>query len=177
MNQPLLQEAPEDNDNERPHASTVVPMLVADSPTALGATLKSMRELKRLSLNEVSGRVKFSVRQIEALENEQWELLPAGTSLRGFVKNYGRFLETDVDSLLVMLDNQLGSSTVPPTALKRSATLGQADIPIHADVTHRPWGWFIVILILLFVAGFYAVERGWIPDSWLIFDWLQSLKK
>jgi hypothetical protein len=35
----------------------------------------------------------------------------------------------------------------------------------------------IIILILLFVAGFYAIERGWVPDSWLVFDWLKSLKK
>lgn len=164
MNQPLLKEELD-----------LTPS--ADSPTALGATLKSLREVKSLSLNEVSGRVKFSVRQIEALENEQWDLLPVGVSLRGFVKNYGRFLETDVDSLLVMLDHQVGSASIKPVAIKRSASLAQTDIPIHADATHRPWGWFVVILVLLFVAGFYAIERGWVPDSWLVFDWLRSLKK
>ncbi|HEY9280108.1 MAG TPA: helix-turn-helix transcriptional regulator [Eoetvoesiella sp.] len=143
----------------------------------VGTTLKTLREAKRLSLNEVSARLKFSVRQIETLESEQWDRLPQGVPLRGMVKNYGRFLETDVDSLLVMLDHQIGSGSAQPAVLKGSASLARADLSMQAEATHRPWGWLIVILILLFVAGFYAIERGWLPDSWLVFDWLKSLEK
>ena len=35
----------------------------------LGSTLRSLREARRLRLSEVSARLKFSVRQLEALEN------------------------------------------------------------------------------------------------------------
>jgi cytoskeletal protein RodZ len=130
-----------------------------------------------LSLAEVSARLKFTVRQLEALETEQWERLPTGVSLRGFVKNYGRFLEADIDALLAMLDDQVGVTSAKPVAISRAGSLGPADLPIHGEPVHRPWGWLIIILVLLFVAGFYAIERGWVPDSWLVFDWLKSLKK
>ncbi len=143
----------------------------------VGVTLKALREAKRLSLSEVSSRLKFSARQIEMLENEEWENLPHGVPLRGMVRNYGRFLETDVDSLLVMFDHQASAGNFKTVVLKSSASLGRADLPVQAEAAGRPWGWLIAILVLLFIAGFYAVDRNWVPDSWLVFDWLKNLNK
>jgi len=175
MNQPLANRS--DSDNE-PFLSR--PSLGPDSyesPQGIGATLKMLREAKRLSLAEVSSRLKFSVRQFEALENEQWDNLPTGVSLRGFVRNYGRFLDADPDALVTMLDNQVGPTGVKPISVADAPSLVGADMPGQTDTTSRSWGWLVVILILLIVAGFYAAERGWIPHSWLTFDWLKSLKK
>src|SRR3546814_14123716 len=89
-------------------------------------------------------------------------------SLRGFVKNYGRYLETDIDALMVMLDNQVGPAAARPVAVNNSNSLGPTDLPIQGTPVHRPWGWLIIILILLFVHRFYAIERCWVPDSWLV---------
>jgi len=163
MNQPAFNEVP----------SSPAPAVEA----GIGPTLRALREARQLSLNDVSTRLKFSVRQIEALETEQWDRVPSGVSLRGFVKNYGRYLDADVDALVVMLDNQVGSTGVPSIITERPASLAPTDIPLQAEVTYRSWGWLVIILILLIVAGFYAIERGWVPESWLVFDWLKSLKK
>jgi cytoskeletal protein RodZ len=149
----------------------------AHAATGVGPTLRGLREARRLSPGDVSMRLKFTLRQLEALETEQWDRLPSGMSLRGFVKNYARFLEADVDALLIMLEGQVESAEVRRIAVSNAASLGPADLRLQGEPAHRPWGWLIVILILLFVAGFYAIERGWAPDSWLIFDWLKSLKK
>lgn len=164
MNQPLLKEV--QPDIETPVVSQGV-----------GPTLRGLREAKRLSPGEVSARLKFSGRQLEALETEQWDKLPGGMSLRGFVKNYGRFLGADVDALLTMLENQVGVAGPKPMPISSAHSLGPADMPGQAEAPQRPWGWLIIILILLFIASFYAIERGWVPDSWLIFDWLKALKK
>jgi cytoskeleton protein RodZ len=164
MTQPLLKE------EARPDAQAL------SGDMGVGATLRSLRQAKQLSPGEVAARLKFSNRQLEALETEQWDRLPGGMSLRGFVKNYGRFLEADVDALLVMLENQVESTAPKAVSVTSANSLGPADLSIQGEPVHRPWGWLIVILILLFVAGFYAIERGWVPDSWLIFDWLKSLK-
>ena len=139
----------------------------APSADGLGATFKALREARRVSLSEVSSRLKFSVKQIEALENEQWEKLPSGLPLRGLVKNYGRYLEADTDALMSMLEIHTQSAGNQPL-LKDTTGLGAADITPPAS-EGRSWGWLLVVLILLFVAGFYAVDSGWIPESWLIF--------
>jgi cytoskeletal protein RodZ len=165
MIQPLLKEA-------QPEVAAPV-----SEPSGVGATLRRLREAKRLSPGEVSARLKFTARQLEALETEQWSRLPTGVSLRGFVKNYARFLEADVDALLVLLDTQVGSTAARPVAIAHADSLGPAEMNMQGEPAHRPWGWLVIILVLLFVAGFYAIERGWVPDSWLIFDWLKSLQK
>jgi len=152
------------------------PDLAGDDLTmSLGDTLRRLREARRCSLNEVSARLKFSVRQIQALEAERWDELPAGLSLRGMVKNYARYLQADEKALLTMLDNQCGASVarVRPAA----GALQPADTPLHGEPASRPWGWFVVIVVLLFIAGFYAIERGWLPEQWLIFEWMKSLKQ
>lgn len=187
MNQPLFQEEsqPEENleqaSSGAPNAAGIAPPPAAvaqrASASGVGATLLSLREARGLSRGEVSGRLKFSSRQIEALETEQWDILPHGVPLRGFVKNYARFLEADVDALLVMLDRQVGATTPREAAVSSAASLGNTDVPLHVESSSRPWGWLVIILVLVFVAVFYALERGWVPDSWLVFDWLKALKK
>lgn len=144
----------------------------------IGPTLRSLREARQLTPAEVSMRLKFSQSQLNALENERWDALPHGMPLRGFVKNYARYLEADVDALLTMLDNQVGRPETAFVTAKQAPARGTAtDLSSDDDTARRPWGWLIIILILVFVAGFYAIDRGWVPDSWLIFDWLQSFKK
>lgn len=172
MTDPLLKEKEQED----------VPVTVAlheSEPTGAGATLRAMRESRRISVSEASQRIKYSVRQIEALEAEAWDSLPGGVPLRGFVRNYARYLEADVESVLVLLDNQIGP-TAPPSVMTApgvagSSVAGDAELPITAEASHRPWGWFFIILAILVIAAFYAVDRGWVPESWLIFDWLKAI--
>ncbi len=185
MNQPLLREEvrPEDALPEAAEEAlqagpeSTVQSVIHPSPDGVGATLMGMREAGGLSRSDVSGRLKFSTRQIEALETEQWDRLPKGVPLRGFVKNYARFLGADVDALLSMLDRQVGDTNPREASVASAASLSTGDVPLHGETLSRPWGWLVIILVLLFVAAFYAIERGWVPDSWLVFDWLKSLKK
>ncbi|HZH56447.1 MAG TPA: helix-turn-helix transcriptional regulator [Burkholderiaceae bacterium] len=148
------------------------------APTGVGPTLRSMREARRISVNEVSQRLKFSVRQIEALEAEDWSRLPTGVPLRGFVRNYARYMEADVESVLVLLDNQVGPTA--PRSIMAAPGIApsvsrDAEIPTSPEGAHRPWGWLLIILALLIIAGFYAIDRGWVPESWLVFDWLRDI--
>lgn len=152
--------------------------VAAQGPAGVGATLRGMRESRRMSANEVSQRLKFSVRQIEALEAEDWSRLPTGVSLRGFVRNYARFLEADVEAVLTVLDSQIGPTA--PRSIMSAPGVGVAartdsELPATAEVSHKPWGWFFIILALLVIAAFYAVDRGWVPESWLVFDWLKAM--
>ncbi len=160
--------------------SQASPLLAPTDNTAavangIGPTLRALREAQRLSPADASARLKFSLSQLEALETEKWDRLPTGMPLRGFVKNYARYLNADTDALLTMLDNQVGPVKTSFVNAGSPSSLAPTDLHLQGDPVRRPWGWMLIILILLFVAGFYAIERGWIPESWLIFDWLKSL--
>lgn len=182
MNQPMLKE--DDRTEDAPASSAqgnALPAPCVAEPgeaaarDGLGFALMQLREARGMTRGEVSGRLKFSVRQIEALESEQWDRLPDGMSLRGFVKNYARLLGADSDALLALLERQAGVPTPREAAVVQAASL-TSDVPLHGETVARPWGWLLIILILLLVAGFYAIDRGWVPDGWLIFDWFKTLK-
>ena len=66
----------------------------------VGATLAREREARGLGLAEVSQQLKFMPRQLEALENERFALLPGPTIARGMVRTYARFLKLDPEPLL-----------------------------------------------------------------------------
>ena len=56
--------------------------------------------LKNLSIKDVSNSLRLSVKQIEALENDDFAALPEPMIIRGFMRNYARLLSVDVEPLL-----------------------------------------------------------------------------
>lgn len=75
---------------------------VAETGSALGigAAFQAAREAKKFSLEDVSNRLRLSVRQIRALESEDFSVLPESAITRGFIRNYARLLEIDAAPLL-----------------------------------------------------------------------------
>src|SRR3989440_13050798 len=67
---------------------------------AVGAELKNAREARGLSVSEVAQQLKFAPRQLEALEQERFDLLPGGTFARGMVRSYARLLKLPAEPLL-----------------------------------------------------------------------------
>lgn len=66
----------------------------------IGPSLKAAREARGLSLSEVAQNLKFASRQLEALEQERFDLLPGGTFVRGMVRSYARLLKLEPEPLL-----------------------------------------------------------------------------
>jgi cytoskeleton protein RodZ len=71
-----------------------------------GPRLKAGREQKQLALAEVAAKLKLTARQVEALEEEDLSHLPSEVFVRGFVRNYARLVDVEVDSLIAPLDVQ-----------------------------------------------------------------------
>lgn len=150
----------------------------APAAASVGETLRALRETRGLTLSEVSARIKYSAVQLGHLESCSWDKLPDGVPLRGLVRNYARFLGADVNGILRALDGAVGSTRPRPTvtALGARRALQQADLTPAGEPAHRTWAWLLLILILFCAVGFYAIDRGWVPDQWLIFDWLKALR-
>ncbi|HRL76350.1 MAG TPA: DUF4115 domain-containing protein [Candidatus Accumulibacter phosphatis] len=82
-------------------ATSGSPTLVAGG---VGQQLRAAREARGASLAEVALSLKLGLRQVEALENEEWQLLPGNTMIRGFVRNYARLFHLDGEQLMRSLD-------------------------------------------------------------------------
>ncbi|TNC96056.1 MAG: hypothetical protein FD121_1239 [Gallionellaceae bacterium] len=71
--------------------------------SSVGSVLRTARETQGLTVADVAERIKFSVKQVEALESDNHSMLPQGTFLRGFVRSYARTLNVDAAPLLAMM--------------------------------------------------------------------------
>jgi cytoskeletal protein RodZ len=60
-----------------------------------GETLRRERELRGITLPELSNATKISPRYLRALENNQFDRLPGGIFNRGFVRAVARYLHLD----------------------------------------------------------------------------------
>ncbi|MGB2637153.1 MAG: helix-turn-helix domain-containing protein, partial [Candidatus Acidiferrum sp.] len=65
-----------------------------------GERLKRERELREVTLQEITSATRIGPRFLEALENEDWEKLPGGVFNRGFVRSIARYLGLDEEALL-----------------------------------------------------------------------------
>lgn len=66
----------------------------------LGSLLREAREAKGLSLVDVNEGTKINPRYLEALEDGRYNDLPTEVHVRGYLRNYARFLELDPKPLL-----------------------------------------------------------------------------
>ena len=73
------------------------------APRPLGETLAAERERQGLARTDVAQRLHMSAYQIEAIETGDYQRLPRGTFLRGFVRNYAKLLGIAPDALLPLL--------------------------------------------------------------------------
>jgi len=96
--------------------------------TPFGDRLKREREMRGVSLDEVSAATRIAPKYLEALENDQWDQLPGGVFNRGFIRSIGRFLGLDVDSLVAEYDlvtqgqKQSGAASSPPQQFQKNWT-------------------------------------------------------
>jgi cytoskeletal protein RodZ len=70
------------------------------SSTPFGEHLRREREMRGVSLEEISAATRIGTRFLQAIENDQWDQLPGGVFNRGFIRSIARFLGLDEDSLV-----------------------------------------------------------------------------
>jgi cytoskeleton protein RodZ len=70
------------------------------SSTPFGENLRREREMRGVSLEEISAATRIGTRFLQALEADQWEQLPGGVFNRGFIRAVARYLGLDEDSLV-----------------------------------------------------------------------------
>ena len=65
-----------------------------------GEHLRREREMRGVSLDEVSQATRIGTRFLEALEDERWKDLPGGVFNRGFLRSIARYLGLDEEALV-----------------------------------------------------------------------------
>jgi len=66
----------------------------------IGEKLKDAREEKHLTLKEIQENIKIRTRYLEALESDQFDVIPGEAYIRAFIKGYANFLDLNYLELL-----------------------------------------------------------------------------
>ncbi|MBE0429604.1 MAG: helix-turn-helix domain-containing protein [Thermoleophilia bacterium] len=75
----------------------------------IGTTLRDARVRKDISLQEAEDQTKIRVKYIQAMENEDFEILPGGTYVKGFLRTYAEYLGLDYQLVLDEYNERYGS--------------------------------------------------------------------
>lgn len=115
-----------------------------------GAVLLAERRSQGLSLGDIARQLKLSVRQVEALERDEYGGFSGSVFVRGFLRNYAKLLRLDPDSLLAAAGESIAPVRVaePPSPQMPMASPNQ-----EGRRRVLTWGAFgvlaVVVLFLL----------------------------
>jgi cytoskeleton protein RodZ len=117
-----------------------------------GDSLKREREMRGVSLDEISVATRIATRFLQAIENEQWDQLPGGVFNRGFVRAFARYLGLDEENIVAEYALAVGD--------RPSVPVWTGSPP--AVTSEQPWAaWIIagIIVIALIAGGWFAARR------------------
>lgn len=88
--------------NAEPHLDpeAATPQQVAPPAESPGAILLAERRNQGLSLGDIARQLKLSVRQVEALERDDYAAFSGPLFVRGFLRNYAKLLHLEPEALL-----------------------------------------------------------------------------
>jgi cytoskeleton protein RodZ len=105
----------------------------------IGKQLRQARESRSLSLEQVSQATHIRVRYLQALEAEQFDLLPSTAHVRGFLRAYAAQLKLDPAPLLAGLSGEAAPQPPLPDLLPIEPAVPSADSSegIFAEIGDR----------------------------------------
>lgn len=128
---------------------------VQQAASGLGAQLRQAREAKGLSQQDVSNNLRFSVKQINALEHDAFDAFPDAMMARGFIRSYAKYLQIDAEPLLAEFRTNSGDDAQKVIVVKSSMR------PIALTTESWPWLKYIlatIVVLLFLLAWMFYVE-------------------
>ena len=117
-----------------------------------GESLKREREMRGVTLDEISAATRIATRFLKAIENEQWDQLPGGVFNRGFVRAVARYLGLDEENIVAEYTLAVGD--------RQSVPVWTGSPPVVTP--EQPWlAWIIaaVIFLALLAGGWFGTRR------------------
>jgi hypothetical protein len=123
----------------------------------LGPYLRSAREAMGIDVRDAAHQTRISVNFLIALEEEDFSRLPGEVFVKGFLKNYGRFLGLDEDEVMKRYAELKPEAAIPSAdeaKKERPSTIFEQVKVRETPLEPLAWGAAIVIsLIILLVTS------------------------
>jgi cytoskeletal protein RodZ len=138
---------------------------VTDPRAGVGSALKRAREVRDVSLDEAARDTRLRVDQLDALEREDFDVLPGDVYVRASLRTYASYLGLDADKIAGAYARTAedAEQTAPP------AKLGAVERAIAASRIRDNQRFLLVaatsILLILLAFGFLSRESAAPPQA------------
>jgi cytoskeleton protein RodZ len=123
-----------------------------------GNVLKAAREAQGLSIHEVCSQLRLGIKQIQAIEQDDFEKLPQPSIVRGFIRNYARLLNIDVNPILEAYQRIVPNKAPLPLSVRSNASRSVIDKPVPVFRPQRLLT-FLIFLILAGIAAYFYINH------------------
>lgn len=111
---------------------------------SIGRYLKTEREVRQISLEELAQTTRIPLRHLTSLEDDRLEKLPGDVFVRGFLKSYAKAIGITIDEVLRRYEEQSRSSALPSSEPSSAPITG-----IAGPERGRRFGLAIALVIIL----------------------------
>ena len=131
-----------------------------DESETLGKYLKNQRESKKISLREVAKNTRVREHILRAIEEDQQNLLPPATYVKGFLLAYAKYLRLDPNDVLLRYERALKGEFITPPSIqspgpKQEIPPTQASTPKQKALWNTKQTWVVVGVIVASFVVFY----------------------
>ena len=123
----------------------------------IGEALQKARLEKGFTFEQIASDTKIQQRYLEAMEKEEWDVLPGQVYLKSFFKKYCRYLGLSEQSYLVQLMNENKTNVTPKSRPKK------VEIVVSPQLKTRMILGIIAVLLLFTTSYFYKQYLA-LPD-------------
>jgi cytoskeletal protein RodZ len=124
----------------------------------IGNSLREARVGRNISLQQAEEDTKIRVKYVQAMENEDFDILPAGTYVKGFLRTYAEYLGLDYQVLIDEYNERFG------TGEHREHIIHQHNmaktVKTEAAPRRRQTNYFLVAIIAVVIIAVLAY-LGW----------------
>ena len=118
--------------------------------------LRAAREAAGMSIDAVAQQLKLAPRQVKALEDGEFTLLPGRTFVRGFMRNYARLVHLDPEAVLGALPTTAAPMLDSPALHATAPTMGE--LPATEAARHGWTRWAIPLTLVAIIGATAAWE-------------------
>ncbi len=116
----------------------------------VGEYLKKERELRQITLEEISEGTKISVARLKLIEENRFDDLPAEVFVRGFIRNYAEYIGIDPEEAILRLEEDLeGEEKQIPAAQE----IPDSKFHIEPKKKSSPFYWLLLAILIILISG------------------------